>query len=242
MAMASAEAQKNLKKESQERFRLGDPLARAESAGNAGLFDRHDEPPDQPRDFVQTVAVVIPDGLREPNEALIVAHLRYPGGYLARNNRRSQSIGLGVWHRITSCNTPAQFGYRLRMRLFGARFPAWPACGIAGWDARPQSSVRQKGQQTLIAEAVCIPCRGRAGAAHFPLCKARGLCYTLARREPLRFRLFLGSSAVEHSTVNRMVAGSNPARGANEFNSLAELFRSPQRALFRRGHIGGHLN
>jgi hypothetical protein len=28
------------------------------------------------------------------------------------------------------------------------------------------------------------------------------------------FRLFLGSSAVEHSTVNRMVAGSNPARGA----------------------------
>src|SRR5215211_413711 len=27
-------------------------------------------------------------------------------------------------------------------------------------------------------------------------------------------RLFLGSSAVEHSTVNRMVAGSNPARGA----------------------------
>src|SRR5450631_783958 len=106
------------------------------------------------------------------------------------------------------------------MRLFGARFPAWPACGIAGWDARPQSSVRQKGQQTLIAEAVCIPCRGRAGAAHFQLCKARGLCYTLARREPLRFRLFLGSSAVEHSTVNRMVAGSNPARGAK----LAVLF------------------
>jgi hypothetical protein len=28
-------------------------------------------------------------------------------------------------------------------------------------------------------------------------------------------RLFLGSSAVEHSTVNRMVAGSNPARGAS---------------------------
>jgi hypothetical protein len=34
-----------------------------------------------------------------------------------------------------------------------------------------------------------------------------------ARRE-LGFALFLGSSAVEHSTVNRMVAGSNPARGA----------------------------
>jgi hypothetical protein len=34
------------------------------------------------------------------------------------------------------------------------------------------------------------------------------------------FRLFLGSSAVEHSTVNRMVAGSNPARGANNLTSL----------------------
>src|SRR5450755_2794317 len=100
------------------------------------------------------------------------------------------------------------------MRLFGARFPAWPARGIAGWDARPQSSARQKDRQTLIAQLVLIRSRGWVGAAHFPLCKARGLCYTLARREPLRFRLFLGSSAVEHSTVNRMVAGSNPARGA----------------------------
>ena len=104
--------------------------------------------------------------------------------------------------------------YRLRMRLFGAWFPAQPARGIAGWDARAQSSVRQKAQQTPIAQVVLIRCRGCVGAAHFPLCKARGLCYTLARREPLRFRLFLGSSAVEHSTVNRMVAGSNPARGA----------------------------
>jgi hypothetical protein len=38
-------------------------------------------------------------------------------------------------------------------------------------------------------------------------------------RSPLRTlsALFLGSSAVEHSTVNRMVAGSNPARGAKHF-------------------------
>src|ERR1700730_276454 len=145
MAMASAEAQKNLKKISQERLKRGDPLARG-IGRECGLFDRHDEPPDQPRDFVQTVAVVIPDGLREPNEALIVAHLRYLDGYLARNNRRSPSIGLCVWHRISSGNTPAQFEHRPRMRLFGARFPAWPACGIAGWGARPQSSVRQKAQ------------------------------------------------------------------------------------------------
>jgi hypothetical protein len=101
------------------------------------------------------------------------------------------------------------------MRLFGARLPAPRAHGTAGPDAGAQASVRQKGPQGLIAQAVLIPCRGRVAAAHFPLCKARRLCYTLARREPLRFRLFLGSSAVEHSTVNRMVAGSNPARGAS---------------------------
>src|SRR5437764_9337648 len=51
-------------------------------------------------------------------------------------------------------------------------------------------------------------------AGNLVLCKPERLCYTLPAREPL-FRLFLGSSAVEHSTVNRMVAGSNPARGAN---------------------------
>ena len=31
----------------------------------------------------------------------------------------------------------------------------------------------------------------------------------------LGFNIFLGSSAVERSTVNRLVAGSNPARGVN---------------------------
>src|SRR2546430_10991296 len=47
-------------------------------------------------------------------------------------------------------------------------------------------------------------------------------------RRPARerlFRLFPDSSAVEHSTVNRMVAGSNPAPGAkliNVFNNLED--------------------
>ena len=31
--------------------------------------------------------------------------------------------------------------------------------------------------------------------------------------ERVKFYMFLGSSAVERSTVNRLVAGSNPARG-----------------------------
>ena len=52
------------------------------------------------------------------------------------------------------------------------------------------------------------------------LCKPRRLCYTL-RRANTQLRLFLGSSAVEHSTVNRMVAGSNPARGASKTKLLA---------------------
>src|SRR5690349_16099369 len=49
--------------------------------------------------------------------------------------------------------------------------------------------------------------------------KPKPLCYTLRACEPM-FRLFLGSSAVEHPTVNRMVAGSNPARGASKINYL----------------------
>jgi hypothetical protein len=55
--------------------------------------------------------------------------------------------------------------------------------------------------------------RRRDGPAYFPLCKPWRLCYTQPVREDC-FASFLGSSAVEHSTVNRMVAGSNPARGA----------------------------
>ena len=36
-------------------------------------------------------------------------------------------------------------------------------------------------------------------------------------------RKFPGSSAVEQPAVNRLVAGSNPARGANKINSLILL-------------------
>ena len=46
-----------------------------------------------------------------------------------------------------------------------------------------------------------------------PMQAERALLYAAAREHVCR--LFLGSSAVEHSTVNRMVAGSNPARGAS---------------------------
>jgi hypothetical protein len=45
-------------------------------------------------------------------------------------------------------------------------------------------------------------------------------------------RLFLGSSAVEHSTVNRMVAGSNPARGAKEIKDLRAVWIDAFQAPF----------
>ncbi len=48
---------------------------------------------------------------------------------------------------------------------------------------------------------------------------------------PMGVRLFLGSSAVEHSTVNRMVAGSNPARGARHFCERRKLLRAMRRRM-----------
>src|SRR5689334_1581034 len=53
-----------------------------------------------------------------------------------------------------------------------------------------------------------------------PLQARKALLY--APRSRTFVRLFLGSSAVEHSTVNRMVAGSNPARGAKSNQSLTD--------------------
>ena len=47
------------------------------------------------------------------------------------------------------------------------------------------------------------------------------LLYAAARE--LVYRLFLGSSAVEHPTVNRMVAGSNPARGAIGVDTISPV-------------------
>jgi hypothetical protein len=57
------------------------------------------------------------------------------------------------------------------------------------------------------------------GAAYFPLCKPQGLCYTQPGAKHW-FALFLGSSVVEQPAVNRLVAGSNPARGAKHLNRL----------------------
>ena len=60
----------------------------------------------------------------------------------------------------------------------------------------------------LVGRIAAMRPRHAAGG-DFTLCKPKRLCYsrTLARVVP-------GSSAVEQPAVNRLVAGSNPARGA----------------------------
>jgi hypothetical protein len=74
------------------------------------------------------------------------------------------------------------------------------------------------------ADIFRLPWRACRHGLFRPLQGSEALLYA-ARCGPC-FALFLGSSAVEHSTVNRMVAGSNPARGASQLNYLAANRRS----------------
>jgi hypothetical protein len=104
--IVQAEAQHRPQDKPEERLRRSrTPAIRARPrlAGNAGLFDRHDEPPDQPRDFVQMVGIVRRDGSRKPNEALVIAHL---GDVWEGRRRWSHREGPDVWHRITSWRIP----------------------------------------------------------------------------------------------------------------------------------------
>jgi hypothetical protein len=67
----------------------------------------------------------------------------------------------------------------------------------------------------------------------FPLCKPQGLCYTQPGAKHC-FALFLGSSVVEQPAVNRLVAGSNPARGANPPATRLLLLSKEQIAALRQ--------
>ena len=73
--------------------------------------------------------------------------------------------------------------------------------------------------------------RGRRGRAS--LCKAEGLCY---RPDLPSAGVFPGSSVVEQPAVNRLVAGSNPARGANNFNVLIVSYTELFSAWVRQGY------
>src|SRR5882672_7349784 len=68
-------------------------------------------------------------------------------------------------------------------------------------------------RQIAAARRISAPDRARADRVISAYASAGRFVIRCPAREHL-CRLFLGSSAVEHSTVNRMVAGSNPARGA----------------------------
>jgi hypothetical protein len=68
--------------------------------------------------------------------------------------------------------------------------------------------------------------------------QASGALLYAARRETL-FALFLGSSVVEQPAVNRLVAGSNPARGAKYLNRLTETAELDWRRRLRFGTAVG---
>jgi hypothetical protein len=69
----------------------------------------------------------------------------------------------------------------------------------------------------------------------FPLCKPEGLCYTQPGAKHW-FALFLGSSVVEQPAVNRLVAGSNPARGAKPAPFIWDL-RPKRLSLLARSKL-----
>jgi hypothetical protein len=180
-------------------------------APSARLLDRHGEPGDQPRDFVQMFGIMRFNRLREPAQALVITD----DGNAAWYDRRpaADQVGCCGWHRISSREIRHDRAFWPISRIGG---PVHHTHIMTKWhpsgSAPPRAGGRKRGQ-IVVAQGLSGPASRKSAAGVLVLCKPERLCYTLPAREPL-FRLFLGSSAVEHSTVNRMVAGSNPARGA----------------------------
>jgi hypothetical protein len=85
------------------------------------LFDRDDEASDQSRDFVQMFGIMFGHGLRQPDQAFVIAQGRDVAGYDRRN--RPEENGLGIGHGITSCKTGI-VELQWQIGLFGARFVA----------------------------------------------------------------------------------------------------------------------
>ena len=126
--------------------------------------------------------------------------------------------------RAASGTEPSHLWYRLRQNA------TWcVAAAICGFrrSRRCNRAPRRCPGQVAAGAWISVPDRAEHESHIFVLCKCRTLCYTLPHWRPLLRRMFLGSSAVEHSTVNRMVAGSNPARGASAtFNTVRWLSQS----------------
>ena len=187
------------------------PLRGRVRARQCDLFDRDGEPPDQPRDLVQIARN------RDPRRPA-----RAGPGIRRRSSRECR------WERSTAPASSDRSGClasnhlmakpgtrktRRRMSRFGVRRGRRDRRS-----RRPIGSAHRfgrNGRQIAAAQPVFRP--SPIPGAERPIssfASPEALLYAAASRT-LWFRLFLGSSAVEHSTVNRMVAGSNPARGAN---------------------------
>jgi hypothetical protein len=199
------------------------------------LLDRHGEPGDQPRDLIQMPGIMRFNGLGEPKQAFVVAH----GGNVAWDDRRfCVEVGHNGWRRTSSHETRQTKPFGRLSRISGPSItPVYD--GIAQpWVPAAVSPRERKRRQIVVAQGLSDPASPQRTAGDLVLCKPERLCYTLPAREPL-FRLFLGSSAVEHSTVNRMVAGSNPARGAKLNQLLREKSGHLSGAVFLRAHARG---
>src|SRR6185312_2449092 len=131
----------------------------------------------------------------EPASVAVGARLLYRQGRAAGRNRCAANGLVAEWLRrglqILAPRFDSGRGLHFPRRPCPATTPAW------GIEPRPLPD--------FVYDSPA-----------FGLCKADGLCYE-ARSEagPSGAKaLFPSSSAVEHSTVNRMVAGSIPASGA----------------------------
>jgi hypothetical protein len=196
---------------------------------NATLFDCDGKASDQPGKFIQIDGVLPPDPLRKPDQALIVAH----DGDVTGNDRRRclYEIGLDVWHLVSSLANPAlatrnflgpssRFSDQFAAPI-GLEVTFWLPCkppeGTVHSGALPQKNAGKSLWHNYFRPSI----DATENPAIWCFASPGGFVIRSGLAND-RFALFLGSSAVEHSTVNRMVAGSNPARGANTIKYLAQ--------------------
>src|SRR5689334_4104124 len=92
-----------------------------------------------------------------------------------------------------------------------------------------------KPRQILEEERDSVFTSGNAAKPNWSFATAKA--FVIRRPSRTSVRLFPDSSAVEHSTVNRMVAGSNPAPGA--IIASAAIFVQTQQPGFGVPEIGG---
>ncbi len=138
---------------------------------------------------------------------------------------RCRASNRATWHTL---------GFdRLSGRRPGRSPPYMTACLVPRF-RRPPAGLRKNLPNPCLAEASRLSFARLSNPRFGPLQARKALLY--APRARTSVRLFLGSSAVEHSTVNRMVAGSNPARGAKQSQQLSSIFRP----FFRSGFLGVH--